>query len=65
MLYSNLGNEKSDMGHIKRSHRPQVPHPYSKDSYYSLVSTKNLSSIGTNLAYEITLTEWLKVPNSH
>jgi len=27
MLYSNLGNEKSDACHIKRSRGPQVPHP--------------------------------------
>jgi len=26
MLYSNLGNENSDAGHIKRSRGPQVPH---------------------------------------
>ena len=27
MLYSNLGNENSDAGHIKYSRGPQVPHP--------------------------------------
>jgi len=27
ILYSKLGNKNSDAGHIKCSHRPQVPHP--------------------------------------
>jgi len=27
MLYSNVGNEYSDAGHIKCSRGPQVPHP--------------------------------------
>jgi len=26
-MYSNLGNEKSDAGHIKYSRGPQVPYP--------------------------------------
>jgi len=26
MLCSNIGNKNSDAGHIKCSHRPQVPH---------------------------------------
>jgi len=26
-LYSNMGNENSDTGHIKCSRGPQVPHP--------------------------------------
>jgi len=31
MLYSNMGNENSDAGHIKCSRWPQFPHPCSKD----------------------------------
>jgi len=28
MLYSSLGNESCDAGHIKCSRGPQVPHPW-------------------------------------
>jgi len=34
-------------------------------TFTSLVCDFYLCSIGTTLAYEITHTEWLKVPNSH
>ena len=36
ILYSKLGNENSDAGHMKCSRGPQVPHPWSKMSVGSL-----------------------------
>jgi len=38
MLYSNVGNETTDAGHIKCSRGPQVPHPVLT---FTLTLTKN------------------------
>jgi len=43
MLCSNLGNENSDVDHIKCSRGPQVPHPWSTPltlSYLTLCGTR-------------------------
>jgi len=35
MLYSKMGNENSDAGHIKCSRGPQFPHPWLKATIWS------------------------------
>jgi len=45
ILYSKLGNQNSDAGHIKRSGGPQVPHSCSK---VRCVSTRPCQAICCN-----------------
>jgi len=47
MLYSNLGNENSDAGHIKRSREPQVPHPCLTTRFDFLSSCRFRRSVST------------------
>jgi len=64
MLYFNLRNENSDAGHIKRSRRPQVRHPWFKSFEHisgfciAVVRSLNLfSSVTTRIYLFLTPTD--------